>query len=255
MSDPQLATSAPVPRRGVAVAALVVGIASLVLCLVPWVGLGLGVVGLVLGIVALRTRARKGKGIAGLVLSIIGMGVGVLVLLFVYLALPAIGSFIAHGGYDDNAGENSRYDENYDFSKDYLVDTPCYSFTGPSSWINHQNPYYTADCLTNLEDHGGLDDSGRYVFDSTQYGRVSVAVDHDTTESSTSTGDLTLDGVQATVLSSVEGEWTTDTIAVTMPETKKNYYGEFDALIIYIHVPTAHADATLEQLVDSWKWK
>ncbi len=254
MSNPQLSPVPPVPSsRAFAITALVLGILAVALSIIPWVGPSFGLVGVIFAIIALRQQGRKGMGITGLVLSIVGILAGAIVLLFVAFVFPAIGSAIAHGGYDDGAGENSRYDENYDFSKDYLADTPCYSFTGTKGWINHESPYSVDDCVINLVDHGGLDDTNRYVFDSEAYGSIIVQPDYN--GPTVSSDDITLDGVGASLSTSSLDGWTTDEIAVSLPRTQKNYYGEFQELLITLRVEDADAEAVLDTLVDSWKWK
>ena len=254
MSDPQLSPVPPAaPTRAFAITALVLGIAAVALSIIPWVGPSLGLVGVVFAIIALRQHRRKGMGVAGLVLSIIGILAGAVVLLFVAFVFPAIGSAIAHGGYDDGAGENQRYNEDYDFSKDYLATTPCYSFTGSKGWINHENPYSVDDCLTNLVDHGGLDSTDRYIFDAEAYG--SVLVEPDYNGPTVSSGDIDLDGATASVATDSLDGWTTETISVTMPQTHKNYYGEFDELILIVRAKNADIDDLVSQVVDTWKWK
>ena len=237
---------------------LIVGIVATLTIVWPWVGLGISVAGVVLYLVA-RTRTRgSGIAVAGLATSIVGVGGNVLVILLVMFAFPAFGSWVAHGGYDDNAGENSRYDEDYDPSQDYLIDTPCFSFTGPEGWINHQNDYFDADCRANLEDHGPLDDSGRIVFDTygpNIYGMVSVQPNMG--EQALRSADIELDGVDA-ALSTVRNDADTMdlvSIEVLTPKTFSNYYGEFDALIITIEAPTADVDDIVDELVDTWRWK
>ena len=57
------------------VAALVLGILSIVFCWIPvlkWVGFLIAFIGIILGACGLRNPAKKGIAIAGLVLSIIG---------------------------------------------------------------------------------------------------------------------------------------------------------------------------------------
>ena len=254
MSNPQLSPVPPTPSaRAFAIAALVLGILAVALSIIPWVGPSFGLVGVIFAIIALRKRGRKGMGVTGLVLSIVGILAGAIVLLFIAFVFPAIGSAIAHGGYDDGAGENQRYNEDYDFSSDYLANTPCYSFTGPKGWINHENPYSVDDCLTNLVDHGGLDDTDRYVFDSEIYGSVLVAPDYN---GPLVTGDdVQLDGADASVVTDTLDGWTTQTISVTMPQTHKNYYGEFTELIITVRAEDADVDDLVSQVVDTWKWK
>ena len=57
------------------VASLVLGILALVFCwirILKWVGLVMAFIGIILGAVGLKNPAKKGVAIAGLVLSIIG---------------------------------------------------------------------------------------------------------------------------------------------------------------------------------------
>lgn len=242
----------------IGVATLVVGILAALLAIWPWVGLGVGVVGIVLYIVGRVGQKSSGVALAGLIMSTIGAAGNVLVILIVAFVFPAIGSWVAHGGYDDNAGENSRYDEDYDLSTDYLIDTPCYSFTGPQGWINHQNDYFDADCRANLEDHGALDDSGRYEFDSfgpNIYGQVSVQPNFG--EQTLQSADIELDGVDATLVTTRNVADTMDVVSIELltPRTFTNYYGSFDALIITVEAPTADIDEIVDELVDSWRWK
>ena len=251
----------PKPRPRVyplGVVTLVIGILAILLVIWPWVGLAVGVVGIVLYIVGRLLKKTSGVAVAGLVTSVIGAAGNVLVILLVLLAFPAIGSWIAHGGYDDNAGENSRYDEDYDLSRDYLIDTPCFSFTGPEGWINHQNDYFDADCRASLEDHGPLDDSGRYEFDTygpNIYGEVTVAPNRG--EPTLRAGDVQLDGVDAGYSTLRNEADTMDLVIIDVatPRAFTNYYGEFDALTITIEAPTADIDGILDELVDTWRWK
>ena len=266
MSDPQVpATPSPRPsQRRWAVAALAVGIASLVLCLIPWLGLILGIAGVVLGIIAVRTAVSKGVAITGLGFGIAGIAAGVAVLLFVYLALPAIGTWAQRQGLDDGATENSRYDD-YDASKDYLVSTPCYSFTGPEGWINHQPTYATKDCQTNLESWGDLQPDGTVTFDrlGDVYGYVTVRAAF-TADSITHTGTaIRLDGADADLVEtsgtntspSHDNITATKTeIMVELPHPEKNYDGTFSVLFIEIAASDDQVQDVVHRLVDTWKW-
>lgn len=89
MSSPPEYSAAPPPqqpyaqpaKKGLAVAALVLGILAIVGCLVPLLNIGsiaLGLVGLVLGIVAMAKADRPGNGgkkmaVAGTVLSVLAI--------------------------------------------------------------------------------------------------------------------------------------------------------------------------------------
>ena len=61
------------------IAGLVLGILSLVLCWVPFVGLILGIVGLILSIIAVSKNFKRGCGIGGIVTSGIGLFLGFLI--------------------------------------------------------------------------------------------------------------------------------------------------------------------------------
>ena len=83
---------------------LVLGIISLVLCWVPIVGLVLGIIGLVMGIKAYKKGAR-GLAIAGIILSAVGAVFGLIMTIFIGLAVVAIifgigGSSLAGYGSD-----------------------------------------------------------------------------------------------------------------------------------------------------------
>jgi hypothetical protein len=241
-----------------AVVTLIVGILAMLLAIWPWVGLGVAVVGVALFVVG-RALKRSGRiAVAGLITSVIGAAGNVLVILAVLLIFPAIGSWIAHGGYDDNASENSRYTEDYDLSNDYLIDTPCFSFTGPEGWINHQSDYFDADCRASLEDHGPLDRTGRYDLDGhgqNIYSGISVKPVYG--EHSLRSADIELDGIDASVERARNDDDTMDVVSIELvtPRTFSNYYGTFDALLITIEAPTSDIDAIVDELVDTWRWK
>jgi hypothetical protein len=188
------------------------------------------------------------------VLSITGAAGNVLVILLVTFVFPSISSSIAHGGYDDGAGENNRYDEDYDLGSDHLIETPCFSFTGPAGWINHQKDAYDADCAASLEDHGPLDASGRYQFGES-YASVRVSPVYD--DLITGSDPIELDGAAATAetTASEQGSLSQVVISVVMPERRTNYYGEFEALSVEISAPPEDLDALVDQVVGSWTWR
>lgn len=81
------------PSNGLGIAALVVGIAALVLSWFPFLGLVLGIVALVLGIVGLRKASRlqarnEGQAIAGVVMGSIATLIG----MAVAVAIPLVSS-------------------------------------------------------------------------------------------------------------------------------------------------------------------
>lgn len=80
---PNPAPSQSQPSNGVGIGALVVGIVSVVLCWLPFVGLTLAIVAVVLGIVGIRKASRgeatnKGMAIAGVVTGGFALFVGAL---------------------------------------------------------------------------------------------------------------------------------------------------------------------------------
>ncbi|MHA3724460.1 hypothetical protein ACXR2T_11335 [Leucobacter sp. HY1910] len=53
--------------KGLALSALIVGIASLVLCALPFMGIAGGITALVLGIIALKRAQSKGMSLTGII--------------------------------------------------------------------------------------------------------------------------------------------------------------------------------------------
>ncbi len=84
---------APKPARGLAIAALILGIAAFVTVWVPILGLLLGIVGVVLGIVALVKRQPKGLALTGLILGGLGFLGGIVstIVVFSLLTFSATG--------------------------------------------------------------------------------------------------------------------------------------------------------------------
>ncbi|MBB6390879.1 DUF4190 domain-containing protein [Microbacterium thalassium] len=81
------APPAPAKRNGLAVSALVVGIAAFATGWIPFLGAALGIAAVTLGIVALVRRQSKGFGITGLALGAVGLVASVLMsLTAVFLA-------------------------------------------------------------------------------------------------------------------------------------------------------------------------
>ena len=76
-------------KHGFAVASLVLGIVSVVLCCCTWVGIVCGIVGLVLSILARKAGNTETICKAGLILSIIGLALSIILLI---LSLALAGS-------------------------------------------------------------------------------------------------------------------------------------------------------------------
>lgn len=85
--------------NGLAVAALVLGIMSIVFAfLFVWIGLITGIVGIILAVQSRKNPAKKGMGTAGLVCSIIGLALSGLMIACALCVLGTIGSAIADLG-------------------------------------------------------------------------------------------------------------------------------------------------------------
>src|SRR5262249_54386374 len=69
----------PDPRKGHAITGFVLGLLSLLLWIIPFVGgfldILLGILGLVFSVLGLKSTTARGLGVAGLVLSIIGLAI------------------------------------------------------------------------------------------------------------------------------------------------------------------------------------
>lgn len=70
-------------NAGFAIASMVLGILSLVLCCIAYLSLVLGIIGIVLAVISLRKQAPgKGMAIAGLVCSLISVSLFLVFLIF-----------------------------------------------------------------------------------------------------------------------------------------------------------------------------
>lgn len=113
-------------KMGLAIASMVIGILSLTLCCV--FGSLLGIIGLILGIVALAKKQKGvGMAISGIVTSVLGFLVGVLILIYVIVVAaatsaimtsyeemvddPSFRSFIESGEFDIEDFESFDYSE------------------------------------------------------------------------------------------------------------------------------------------------
>jgi len=90
-NDNQFNPPAPEEGKGMAIASLVLGILSILLLCLPYFSMPLGIAGLVLAILA-RKKGQGSMATTGLVLSIIGIALGIL-----FLILAVIGFAILDG--------------------------------------------------------------------------------------------------------------------------------------------------------------
>lgn len=65
-------------NRTAAIAGMVIGIVSVVLCCVPYLSIALGITGLILSVKGMKSTTARGMAIAGLVCSIVGLALGVI---------------------------------------------------------------------------------------------------------------------------------------------------------------------------------
>lgn len=74
------------PVNGLAIASMVIGIASVFACIIPYLCIPLTIVGLILGIIGYRKPGNRGMALAGIILNIIFLVLTVIILIFaVYL--------------------------------------------------------------------------------------------------------------------------------------------------------------------------
>lgn len=119
--------------KGLAIAALICGIAGLVLCWVPFLGLILAIVGVVLGIIALVKKSNKGMSIAGLICGAVGL-------------IPAALISLAIGGLASLVGGTvSEFEE-------YTADPIGFCKKNPSSvYCDEEEPKNHETCAENLD--------------------------------------------------------------------------------------------------------
>lgn len=102
MSDfPNEQGNSPVqdPGRGLAIASMVLGIVSVALFCAWYLAIPCAIVGLVLGIVAKRKGSPSKMAMAGIVLSIIALGIAILMITVLAGAISSIGGLGALADY------------------------------------------------------------------------------------------------------------------------------------------------------------
>ena len=111
-------------RKGIAIAALILGIISLVLFCIWFVSVPCGIAAIILGILGIKST-KKGMAIAGLITGIIGMLISIVIVISVGVGIFKAASEITNSvNYDDyyNSSydyDDSDYDYDYDFDYDY----------------------------------------------------------------------------------------------------------------------------------------
>lgn len=77
------------PSRGMCVASMVLGILSIVFCVVPFLSVPFGIVGLILGVISRHKDNSSAIAIAGIVTSIVGVALCVVIFMLIFtLAIP-----------------------------------------------------------------------------------------------------------------------------------------------------------------------
>lgn len=274
----------PAPRRGgVAVAALVVGIVSFVLGWLLVAGLVLGVAGVVLGVLSVRRGpADRTFGVIGLVLSSLATLTGLAVLALFVLGIT--GNLA--GGRDGAAPTPPSDPRTAPATSSYqALDTPCYSFEGPGTWIDNQDDEATAGCRSTLQLWGSLLPDGTVLNEGVGeiYGSLSVEAVRTTTSDTydptrdaaatvtaledtfiASLGTVTslsesvqLDGREA-VLTRVESDSpTTRTKALITVYGPQEYPAADEPVQLFLIsfvVPDDSGDELIEHVVDTWRW-
>jgi hypothetical protein len=114
-------------HSGLAIAALVVGIVSILMGLVPFAGFVLGAVAITLGIISLKKKISKGMSIAGIVTGGVAVlcnaimtflfFIGLASLMFAGSVTSKIADNINQASSDYNSSEQAKIDAQKDFSK------------------------------------------------------------------------------------------------------------------------------------------
>jgi len=100
--------------KGLAISALVVGIAALALSFLGWIAVALGAVAVILGIVALVKRQSKGMSIAGIVTGALGAIGGAIVAIVLSLMIGAVVSTVEQLEEGERAGTVEQIEDGAD---------------------------------------------------------------------------------------------------------------------------------------------
>ncbi len=86
-------------NKGMAIAAMILGIVSIVLCCIWYISIIAGVVAIVLGIMYNKKNGKCGMSTAGILCGIIGMILAIALIVIAALGLAALGGMAALEGY------------------------------------------------------------------------------------------------------------------------------------------------------------
>jgi hypothetical protein len=216
-------------------------------------------------------RRLPGWAIALIVtLAVLVIGAGAIVVGLIVWGANSASTYLSHSGLDDGAGENQRYREaGFDGSQDYLVATPCYAFTGPEGWVNHQKTAYIEDCLTNLELWGTLEPDGSITFTGlpgTVFANETVSPNYANsgTPVPVTADDVTFAGQPARQwtepLEDRDGDGESDGsavfVVVDLPTQMSNYWGPFNSITIEARALIGFGDPEqlMSDLERTWTW-
>jgi hypothetical protein len=273
---------ATTPRgRGIGIAALIVGIASIVLS----VGLGflLGIVAIILGILSRTRPAARGLGIGGIVTGAAGLLLSILTTAIAASLLLALAAATPAGS---PQGEDTPA-EQQPAAAAQTVETACYSFDGPAHYTPNTSATASDACFNTLQLWGELQDDGSVLATGAGaiWGEVNIeAVRRDTFEAMAPTGTMaemlaylepnffeangevvenlteptTLDGAEANI-TTISPDPSTETrtrvmISVIPPEGYRNDDGEVGFFLVTVWTSEDGGDDLVQQVIDSWRW-
>ena len=259
---------------GLAIAAIIVGGIAFLFGLVPFFGGVLAIVGLVLGIIALRQPTGRGLGLAGTILSAVALITNVIVIIALF----------TWGLNTTPVSEPSIEVTEAPVVEAQPIDTPCYSFDGPSGYILNQSDEATDNCTTTLELWGELAEDG--TFTNTGVGAIwgTVSVEPIRVEASDSWSDGTIDGTMEylndmfipalgevisderttlggeeahlTIVDSTAEETTFKAALVAYgPSAYPTTNGDVQLMVIAFTTVEDDGQEILNALLDSWQWK
>ncbi len=100
-----VAPSAPPRPQGLAITSLVTGVVGLLLCLIPGLGIVLGVAAVIFGIIALRRRQNKGMALGGLITGALAAVINTIMIIGLILIIPVFGETV--DGFNKIGGASS----------------------------------------------------------------------------------------------------------------------------------------------------
>ena len=246
---------------GLAIAALIVGIAAFVIGWIPVVGAVVGIGGIILSIIALQKPRGRALSVTGLILSSIAIIVNLILTVALVVTLVSAGSWQS-------------------------VDTACYTFDGPKTYILNTSQAELDACATQLELWGERDADGEIhntgvgaILGSVNVEPVSVTTSDELAPDGTldsmvdalsqeyipALGEVislresvTLDGVDANltrVTSDAERTKTKALLTVFAPDTFDTVNGAVQFFVISFVIPEDNGDEIIDALIDRWRWK